>query len=429
MKTISNLLVLGIILFVFSDGTVNSSAYSVLYNKQVELLKTQQIQLYKIISNNKLSDSNSLFQIRKEINRCRTKLKAADFWLRYLEPVLYKKINGPLPVEWETEVFEKYEPPYKREGAGLSLAWQYLNGEDLKKDSLLKLISKSMNATDAYKADSNAIQLKTHHAFFLCNRLYLLNLASIYTTGFECPDQQQIIPELRQMLAAVEEIYTAYNSSFPNYPLTKNYSDLFQNTIDFVQRQPADFTNFDHFSFLKNYVNPLFALNQQFISAYSVISRSNMDYSLNNTTTSIFDKSLFFAQYPKGVYYRINNPVLLKQIDSIGKLLFYDPVLSVNNQRSCASCHKPTQFFTDTTAATAIQLNKTDPLTRNTPTLLNTVYNHLIHLDGKHLSLQEQAIGVITNSIEMGSEKEEVLKKILSCGGYKKTFQDLLKQK
>ena len=29
-------------------------------------------------------------------------------------------------MEWETEVFEKYEAPYKREGAGLTLAEQYL---------------------------------------------------------------------------------------------------------------------------------------------------------------------------------------------------------------------------------------------------------------------------------------------------------------
>jgi cytochrome c peroxidase len=47
-------------------------------------------------------------------------MKAIDFWLRYIEPTLYKKINGPLPVEWETEVFEKYEKPYRREGDGFT---------------------------------------------------------------------------------------------------------------------------------------------------------------------------------------------------------------------------------------------------------------------------------------------------------------------
>jgi len=41
------------------------------------------------------------------IELARLKLKGIDFWLRYLDPIAYKKINGPLPVEWETEVFEK----------------------------------------------------------------------------------------------------------------------------------------------------------------------------------------------------------------------------------------------------------------------------------------------------------------------------------
>ena len=77
---------------------------------------------------------------KEQINLARTDMKRMDFWLRYLEPVAYKTINGPLPVEWETEVFEKYERPYRREGAGLTLAALYLEEPGIKKDSLLQLI-------------------------------------------------------------------------------------------------------------------------------------------------------------------------------------------------------------------------------------------------------------------------------------------------
>ena len=56
------------------------------------------------------------------LHDARFQMKQIDFLLRYLEPTLYKKVNGPLPVEWETEVFEKYEKPYKRVGGGLTLA-------------------------------------------------------------------------------------------------------------------------------------------------------------------------------------------------------------------------------------------------------------------------------------------------------------------
>ena len=68
-------------------------------------------------------------------------MKSLDFWFRYLEPEAYRKINGPLPVEWENEVFEKFEPPYRREGAGLSLAEKYLDEKTIDKDSLGALIA------------------------------------------------------------------------------------------------------------------------------------------------------------------------------------------------------------------------------------------------------------------------------------------------
>jgi cytochrome c peroxidase len=174
-------------------------------------------------------------------------------------------------------------------------------------------------------------------------------------------------------------------------------------------------------------VNPLFALNQQFLLQYQVVSKSNVDYTLNNTTKSIFDKSLFMAQNTKGIYSRIKDSTVLKEIDSIGKLLFYDPILSGNNLRSCVSCHKSDDFFTDTKVKTALQFNQTFALTRNTPSLLNAPLNHLIMLDGKLLTLQEQAKTVITNPDEMGSDEETLLAKILSCTTYKKAFKKFSK--
>jgi cytochrome c peroxidase len=286
------------------------------------------------------------------------------------------------------------------------------------------LIRLAITAEETFRADSITSNLNSYHSFYLCNRLFLLNLASIYTSGFECPDKERIIPELQNMLEDVKDIYSAYNESFSSFPLPENYLSLYNKAISFVQSQQKDFTKFDHFTFIKDYVNPLFSFNQQLIVQYHVQTKSYVDFTLSNTTTSVFDKSLYFAQSTKGIYRRINDRQLLAEIDSIGKLLFYDPILSGNNQRSCVSCHK---FFTDTAIATAFQFNHEERLTRNTPTLLNTNFNHLLHLDGKILTLQEQAHTVITNPIELGSKQEDVLKKIMSCSIYKKAFKKYLK--
>ena len=412
---------------IFSFQYDSETSYENLYSRNIVAFNNEQKELLSLIQSTDIKDSISKKKMLYEIELCRRKLKSIDFWIRYFEPNAYKKINGPLPIEWETEVFEKFEKPYKREAAGLTLAELYLNDDDAKKEELNRLIQVSIQATEGYKIDSITRNLKTPDAFFLCNRLYLLNLATIYSTGFECPNTNRIIPELKNMLIDVNEIYKAYNLSFPEKKIDANYQNLYNQTITFVEKQPEDYEKFDHFTFIKNYINPLFGFNQQFILEYDVLSKNNLDYTLNNSTNSIFDKSLFFAQNSKGVYSRIKDEATLHEMDSIGKLLFYDPILSGNNERSCVSCHKSDDFFTDTSIKTAIQFNQKEVLLRNTPSLLNVPFNHLIHLDGKLLSLQEQAKTVITNPIEMGSTSEEVLNKVLKCKTYKKAFEKFLK--
>ena len=400
--------------------------YLASYAQKLNLFRQQELQLIHTIENSDPRSNEEIEKIRAEINRTRDQLKEMDFWFRYLEPTVYKKINGPLPVEWETEVFEKFEKPYKREGAGLTLAALYTEEEGFEKDSLLQLVRASLQATETYAADSITRNLKTYHHFYLCNRLFLLNLAAIYTTGFECPDTSRIIPELHLLMNDVLTTYQSFNASFPTTPLNDTYLSLYSDAIDFVSKQPQQFSSFDHFSFIQNYVNPLFALNQQSIRDYKVFSRSFVDYTLNKTNNSIFDKKLYNGLNPKGIFLRVEDEKVLSEIDKVGKLLFYDPILSGNNKRSCASCHKPTEYFTDTVSPGSLQYNQKDFLPRNSPTLINVVYNHLAMLDGHHISLQNQAKAVITGASELNCDEKGLLQKVLSCADYKNVFKKLL---
>ncbi len=406
----------------------SENAYFLNYKNKLNSFEKVETELIAKIKESDLSSTSKIEQIKNEIFNVRTHFKGLDFWFRYLDPLAHKKINGPLPVEWETEVFEKYEKPYKREGAGYTLALQYLEEDHLDKNTLLSLVTQSLQATKAYQADSITDELKKHHHFYLCNRLYLLNLATIYTTGFDCPEKENIVPELMAMMKDVNEIYSSFNQSFPNYCLNTNYLNLYNQTIQFVANQPKDYLQFDHYSFIRNFINPLFTINQQLIIKYKVYSKSFVDYSLNKQATSIFSKGLYNGQNIKGIFLRVNDEKILAEIDKLGKLLFYDPILSGNNERSCASCHKPTQFFTDTVSTTSLQYNFNGFLERNTPTLLNATYNHLIMLDGKHINLQNQTKGVIISPKEMGANEAEVLQKVLSCNEYKTAFTELLKQ-
>ncbi len=407
--------------------TANSSDYLQCYTKRITILKENHQKLLQIIEENNPNSAEGLKKIKQQIHLTRISMKEVDFWARYLEPVIYKKINGPLPVEWETEVFEKYEKPYKREGAGLTLAELFLEDERYEKDSMIHLINNSSKALNTFSADSVTNNLKSFSSFYLCNRLFLLNLATIYTTGFECPDSTEIVPELCSLISSVNEIYGAYNKSFPDKSLPVTYLSIYKQAFAFVEAQPKQFSRFDHFTFIRDYVNPLFIINQQLITNYKVQSRSFMDYTLDDKALSIFSKQLYTGQNVKGIFLRVKDEKALAELEKVGKLLFYDPILSGNNKRSCISCHKSAEYFTDTTESSSLQFNHMDRLKRNTPSLINTNFNHLLMLDGNHITLQGQAKAVISNKDELNSNEQEVLKKVINCPDYRKIFKELLK--
>lgn len=400
--------------------------------------------LKNYIIDNNLSDPKVILNIKSYIYTCRSLLKQLDFWWRYYEPIAYKKINGPLLVEWENEVFEKHEKPYKREGFGLSLALMYLEEKNITKDSLLHLIEPAIKTIDVFSSDSIIQQLETPASFFFCNRLFLLNLAAIYTTGFECPEDEWILPELKFMLRTVEYIYKSYQLQYPDLNLPQEYLDLFHEMSLFVDQivkknyiyvnpifgriQTSDSVSlFDHFKWIQKYVNPLYKMNQTLISKNHLVSLSYIDYSMNSKNRSIFDKSLYHAQNTQGIFLRVKDSSAIHEMIKLGKLLFYDPILSGNNKRSCASCHKPTQYFTDTSVISSLEFDGINRLPRNSPTLINSEFNHLILLDGKHITLQDQLQDVITNPKELAMKREDLVAKVISCPDYKKAFKSFLK--
>ena len=122
MKAFTIILFITFTIFCLSFSKKGNKSYNNLYNHSLQEFKQQQIVLETFVLHTDLSSEENVRSLRRQIESARLKLKNIDFWLRYFEPNAYRKINGPLPVEWENEVFEKFEPPYRREGAGLSLA-------------------------------------------------------------------------------------------------------------------------------------------------------------------------------------------------------------------------------------------------------------------------------------------------------------------
>jgi len=94
-----------------------------------------------------------------------------------------------------------------------------------------------------------------------------------------------------------------------------------------------------------------------------------------------------------------DNPLTVEGV-ALGRKLFYDPVLSGNNQQSCGSCHNQSYGFTDNNRQFSTGI---DGLvgTRNSMPLFNIGYASGFFWDGGASSMESQVVGPITNPIEM----------------------------
>jgi len=106
----------------------------------------------------------------------------------------------------------------------------------------------------------------------------------------------------------------------------------------------------------------------------------------------------------------------------LGRLLFFEPLLSVNGKRSCASCHRPEKAFCDQRAF-ARALRFADNLDRNAPTLLNAAGQATFFHDGRAGSLLEVLTAVLTSPREFGSSYAEATARLNSSPEYRRRFR------
>ena len=114
------------------------------------------------------------------------------------------------------------------------------------------------------------------------------------------------------------------------------------------------------------------------------------------------------------------NPLTRAKIE-LGRQLYFDTRLSVDDTISCASCHDPEFGFAKNTRF-GVGVRKQEG-GRNSPVAYNRILSGAQFWDGRAASLEDQAIGPMANPIEMGNTHEVVVKTISEIPGYQKQFE------
>jgi cytochrome c peroxidase len=114
-----------------------------------------------------------------------------------------------------------------------------------------------------------------------------------------------------------------------------------------------------------------------------------------------------------------DNPPTAETI-SLGRRLYYDPILSADNTVSCATCHSPEAGFADPKPVSIGVGGKKGG--RNSPTVLNSAYYEVQFWDGRAPSLEKQAEGPVQNPVEMANTLDKVVGKLSADATYREQF-------
>ena len=107
---------------------------------------------------------------------------------------------------------------------------------------------------------------------------------------------------------------------------------------------------------------------------------------------------------------------------ALGRALFFEPRLSIDERVSCGTCHQP-QFYAAEPLAQSLGI-KAKGLPRNTPTIFNTALQFVQHYGGNRTDVEDQAVKAVLSPLAYGNaDYAQAEAKLRSIAGYRPLFE------
>jgi cytochrome c peroxidase len=277
-------------------------------------------------------------------------------------------------------------------------------------DECYSLISNLPNAYEQFVFDERSVWEAMQMQLV---RQFILGFAE-----FETPDSKNGVEESIHVLLGFDElIKTLYHDAGENKKADLNFffSEIERSTNKLKQYSKG---SVDYFQFYSEYYNDLSGSLSKLRDI--MLSEKNQYFTtaINFQNRSIFDPHAFNSYFFLPGKTHANQ----KEVAELGRILFFDPALSANSLRACASCHQPEKAFTD-----GLPLSQSfEPgkfLTRNAPTIINSVLQRRLFHDGRAFSFEDQAGRVMSNPLEMHNDFQTVASKLVHSAEYRKRFR------
>ncbi len=337
--------------------------------------------------------------------------KHCEMFAEYFSPGAAKSINGAARDEVEefdpnqnlilaqglqvieSLTFPEYDPA---DSTALRAQLKNLAGNSVK----LRTVAEAKSFTDGQIFDAI--------------RLEIVRIISLGITGFDAMVAETSMSEAAEALRSISEVIAIYEEAAPT-----EYAALsaqFERAQSYLQTN-QDFASFDRVTFIRDHANPLSRAVKHF-QTVAGISLPEGRRALRAEAATAFDVGAFDPYY----YAPAKEPAhLLQSRIALGKVLFFEPLLSKNGRRACSSCHEPERGFTDGQAK-SIALDFNGDVGRNSPTVLNAGLQRAYFFDSRVVYLEDQVAAVMSSHQEFDCSPEEIVGKLRESIEYREMF-------
>lgn len=365
----------------------------------------------------KLSPENIRF-LQNQFSQTRIAFKQCEYLIEILDPVLVKDhLNGsPLPkLERKSFGLNVIDPK------GMQTLDELIFSDEViaEKEHIIQLITEMVNVFKDY----NTHQKIYDRQIFDGMRLELIRVFTMGLTGFDTPGSSNAIQETNSSLQTLYDDLQLYLPAIGGKaPVLENRIKTNMKALQIYLAGHQDFNKLDRFFILTKFINPLFS---DLYDAQQILGIENIHEALpahmvppvDLSSRNLFSSDFLSADKYIGVPEDLNTDTLVK----LGKTLFFDPILSVNNERACSGCHNPQRGFTDGQPK-SIAMGMEGTVDRNSPTLLNCVYSERYFHDMRADALEDQMEHVIVSNKEFNTSVFEILQKLSQSDAYRKWF-------
>lgn len=312
----------------------------------------------------------SIRQLRQSYLNCRLAYKRMETFIAYLAPNKTQQwINGKAQFHKDSFGFGALdllifdERPYQYQSNIPQLTQQlYAQFRTLK--------------TQQQKQQLSDAQI------FEAARFSLIRLFTLGLTGYDNPISQQALPEAVETMGCLQRAICLYFPEIAKQQLDSPHElqIAFLKTIHYL-KDNNNFDYFDRLTFFKKHLQPLYQQLtnlRQGLNIAPAQGSTPLTPAINLKATHLFDAR--FLQYD--YFAPISSSKITEKQTALGRRLFTDPILYMDEQTSCASCHQADHAFANSRTVDKIRHQK-QTIYRNTPTLYNALYTENYFCDSR----------------------------------------------